>query len=148
MDYTTFFLIAFAAVVLIAALLLSFGINDGDEAEDDNHFFGDGPCGRFPLLGGEPSVTTSSTQAAMLAEDKEIREIHEAAFGRHKLLGQVRYGVFNKEADRRDMLEEAEQELLDGIIYNTFEIARLRAVRRKISIARFDSPFASPWGMP
>lgn len=82
----------------------------------------------------------------MSEEDKEVRAIFEAAFARYKL-GEARYGVWKKETDKRDLLDEAEQELLDAIVYNSFEISRLRHIKKQLH-GRVGAPCGAPWGFP
>ena len=68
--------------------------------------------------------------------DTEVKAIFEEAFGRYKT-GEQTYGVFDKDNDPRDLLKEAEEEMLDVIVYMAFEIARARGLR-----SRLDSIYA------
>ncbi len=63
--------------------------------------------------------------------DAEVKGIFEEAFERYKA-GEKTYGVFDKEKDPRDFIREAEEELLDTIVYAAFEIARIRALNNKL----------------
>ena len=68
--------------------------------------------------------------------DAEVKGIFEEALRRYKT-GEQTYGVFDKDNDPRDLLKEAEEEMLDVIVYMAFEIARARGLR-----SRLDSIYA------
>lgn len=64
--------------------------------------------------------------------DAEVKEIFDEALARYKQ-GAKTYGVFDKYTDPRNFLKEAEEELLDTIIYTTFEIAKIRTLNNKLN---------------
>lgn len=64
--------------------------------------------------------------------DSEIQGILGEAFGRYRG-GEKTYGVFDKCTDTRDFFNEAEEELLDMIVYAAFQIAKLRALKEKMA---------------
>ena len=41
--------------------------------------------------------------------------------------------VFRPETDTRDLLQEAEEELLDTVVYAAFQIIKIRRVREKLA---------------
>lgn len=63
--------------------------------------------------------------------DAEVKGIFEEALRRYKK-GEQTYGVFDKDNDPRDLLKEAEEEMLDVMVYMAFEIARARGLREKL----------------
>ena len=68
----------------------------------------------------------------MITKDvAEAMKITEKALGRMKG-GVKKYGVFDPDTDRRDLLEWAEEELLDHIIYSSMLIMRLRHLGEKL----------------
>lgn len=63
--------------------------------------------------------------------DAEVKGIFEEALRRYKK-GEQTYGVFDKDNDPRDLLKEAEEEMLDVMVYMAFEIARARGLRSRL----------------
>lgn len=63
--------------------------------------------------------------------DAEVKGIFEEAPRRYKK-GEQTYGVFDKDNDPRDLLKEAEEEMLDVMVYMAFEIARARGLRSRL----------------
>jgi hypothetical protein len=65
--------------------------------------------------------------APILAEDAgRFREVLARAFARLEA-GRAAYGAFNVETDARDLVHEAEEELLDAVVYAYLGILKLRA---------------------
>jgi len=67
----------------------------------------------------------------MKKPDDELKEILTAAFSKYRK-GEEKHGVIDIDSDPRNFLKEAEDELLDSIVYSAFEIARLRKLRARI----------------
>ena len=132
-------LFGIGAGFIIAAILVSFGVNDCDDCLFNEN-------GRYAAEYKSESAVDGPPQPEMSPADKETRGIFEDAFGRYKL-GESRYGVFDKDTDPRDFLLEGEEELLDLMVYANFEIARIRALKKRIRSV-LDAPYPSPWGMP
>jgi hypothetical protein len=67
--------------------------------------------------------------APLLAEDEgRFGEVLARAFARLEA-GRAVYGAFNVETDSRDLRAEAEEELLDAVVYSYLAILKLRAGR-------------------
>ncbi len=92
------------------------------------------PTGTLP--GGEigppaPSYAADTRRDAPPAEDyARFVAVMTEAFDRLKA-GERRYGPFSASWDGRDLLQEAEEELLDAIIYCYFAVLKLRAAERR-----------------
>ena len=69
----------------------------------------------------------------------EVGQILKKALSRCEQ-GQKCYGVFRPDEDTRDLLQEAEEELLDTVVYACFQILKLRRVREKLARYSSSSP--------
>lgn len=61
------------------------------------------------------------------APDAIVKGILDDAFSKYRK-GEEKHGVIDLDNDPRNFLEEAEDELLDAIVYMAFEIRRIRAL--------------------
>lgn len=139
MEYQPFLMGFGVALFLVAALMYVFC-----EPECASCLFNDIPFEEEWTP--EDSGTLIPQEQEMSSVDKETTAIFEDAFKRYKL-GESRYGVFDKDTDPRDFLLEGEEELLDLMVYANFEIARIRALKKRIRSV-LDASYPSPWGMP
>lgn len=58
-----------------------------------------------------------------------MKEIFDEAMRKYEN-GAEKYGEFNPATDQRDLLHEAEQEILDGINYLAMFLVKMRKVRK------------------
>lgn len=139
MDYNPFLMGFGAALLTVAALVYVFCENECASCLfNDTHYKDEW----LP----ENSAAPIPQEQEMSEEDREIWNIFRDAYARYRR-GEARYGVIKKETDPRNFFVESEQELLDSIVYDGFEIMRLRALdKRKREF--LDAPFPSPWGLP
>lgn len=72
----------------------------------------------------------------MSKPDTELEGILSDAFAKYRR-GEEKHGVIDIDTDRRDFLTEAEDELLDAIVYNAFQIGRLRRARARLEEPAF-----------
>lgn len=64
--------------------------------------------------------------------DEAVKVVLRDAFSKYRA-GARKHGEINIDADPRNFLKEAEQELLDSIVYTAFEILRLRRVEAHLN---------------
>lgn len=62
--------------------------------------------------------------------DNRIETVLREALEKYRR-GEVKYGPFIPETETRDLLREAEEEILDGINYLAMFLVRIRALRGK-----------------
>ncbi len=62
---------------------------------------------------------------------KDMETIFAAALQKYRT-GERKYGPYNPLIDGRDMITEAEEEILDAINYLAMLLVKLRAVRNRI----------------
>ncbi len=61
----------------------------------------------------------------------DLKEIFEQALDKYRV-GELKYGEFEPLADQRDLLKEAEAEILDAINYLAMQLIRLRKFQKQI----------------
>ena len=61
---------------------------------------------------------------------KRLQVVFDEAVSRAKL-GHYRYGEFDPERDYRDLFKEAEEELLDALVYLGFMVMKINRIRKK-----------------
>lgn len=69
--------------------------------------------------------------------DEIIQGILNDAFDKYRE-GEKKHGVLDIDTDPRNFLREAENELLDAIVYMCIEVARLRRVNQLIVLERLE----------
>ncbi|MFH0774174.1 MAG: hypothetical protein V2A53_01575 [bacterium] len=65
-----------------------------------------------------------------MIKPEDIEKVIREALTRHKT-GRLEYGDLDLSTDKRDLIFEAEKELLDCINYCVFQVLKLRGIKSK-----------------
>ena len=69
----------------------------------------------------------------------EMRVVVESALDRYRM-GKKKYGAYDPETDHRDPLCEAEEELLDCMMYCGQQVLKLRSLRLRLRSLGMPAP--------